>query len=97
MSNMEVDSGAEFSEVSFRIGRCEECARDVLTFPGFEPGDDRVYCVHCEKPVAEGLRDAAGDDLPDHGYGLLELQGCGNAECGGGACSRKEQEESAAD
>ncbi len=94
---MDIDAGAGFSEVAFTIGRCEECARDVLTFPGFEPSDEHVYCVHCEKPVVEGLRDAAGDDLPEHGYGLLELQGCGNPECGGGACSRMGNEESTGD
>jgi hypothetical protein len=38
------------------------------------------------------LRAAKGDELPTSSYGLLETQGCGNPSCGGGQCSRRQNE-----
>jgi hypothetical protein len=48
--------------------------------------------VHCDQAVQRKLRPAKGEDLPSNGYGLLETQGCGNPSCGGGQCSRKQNE-----
>ena len=81
-----------FEELKFQIGRCAECARDVLTYLEVDDatGDEHPCCVHCAQPVELELREARGDELPVHGYGLLETQGCGNPGCGGGQCSRRQ-------
>ena len=89
MATPEVDSPDTFAVTRFIVGRCEPCDRDVLTYPAFDDeGAEFPHCVHCDAAVTAEVRDASGDDLPDHGYGLLELQGCGNPDCGGGRCSR---------
>jgi len=79
-----------FDELQFTVGWCAICDRDVLTYP--DPDDDRPRCVHCEQAVQHKVRAATGDELPTHGYGLLETQGCGNPGCGGGQCSRRQNE-----
>jgi len=82
-----------FAEIEFTVGWCTQCERDVLTYP--DPDSDEVAavrCVHCEQTVDHALRTAKGDALPEHGYGLLETQGCGNPSCGGGQCSRRQNE-----
>jgi hypothetical protein len=81
-----------FDELEFTIGRCAICDRDVLTYPDPEAADlDLRRCVHCDQSVSH-LRAAKGDELPTSGYGLLETQGCGNPSCGGGQCSRRQNE-----
>jgi hypothetical protein len=83
-----------FAEVEFTVGWCAHCNRDVLTYPDLDTADAAARrCVHCEQAVDHALRAANGDDLPTHGYGLLETQGCGNPSCGGGQCSRRQNEE----
>lgn len=78
-----------FDDLEFVIGTCGHCARDVLTYPDAdEDGAARWRCVHCEELVAR-VQIARGAELPDHGYGLLESQGCGNPSCGGGQCARR--------
>lgn len=81
-----------FDELEFVLGRCAICDRDVLTYPDSD-GDElnQRRCVHCDQAVSH-LRSAQGDELPDNGYGLLETQGCGNPGCGGGQCSRRQNE-----
>ncbi len=88
---MDVESEAGFTEIGFTVGRCASCDREVLTYPAIEPDDDDVHCVHCDATVTDDVRTTAGANLPDHGYGLLELQGCGSPDCGGGACGRMSQ------
>jgi hypothetical protein len=89
---MSIASDLEFGEIGFTVGHCSVCARQVLTYPALDPGSDQLHCVHCDAAVSDGIRPANGSELPDHGYGLLELQGCGNPDCGGGACSRMSSE-----
>jgi len=81
-------------ELQFVVGHCTPCDRDVLTYldPIDSEGSDRRLCVHCDQPVDRELRPASEDELPAHGYGLLETQGCGNPNCGGGQCSRRQNE-----
>ncbi len=93
MPTMTETDPATFTDASFTIGSCDTCEREVLTFPALDTDGDGRCCVHCDAPVTRELRLASGADLPDHGYGLLELQGCGNPECGGGTCSRQSEEE----
>jgi hypothetical protein len=83
-----------FDELEFVIGWCAICDRDVLTYPDPDaPEEDpRRCCVHCEQAVQRQLRPATGEALPSNGYGLLETQGCGNPSCGGGQCSRRQNE-----
>ena len=83
-----------FDELQFVVGRCVPCDREVLTYMdvGSPDGPERRRCVHCDEPVEHQLRAASEDDLPSHGYGLLETQGCGNPNCGGGQCSRRQNE-----
>jgi hypothetical protein len=81
-----------FDELEFVLGRCAICDRDVLTYP--DPDGDELNqrrCVHCDQTVSH-VRSARGAELPDNGYGLLETQGCGNPGCGGGQCSRRQNE-----
>lgn len=86
---MALDIGSDFDEIVFTVGYCPACDQRVLTHPDFsEESAPSALCVHCDGPVVDDLRSSSGADLPDHGYGLLESQGCGNPECGGGACSR---------
>ena len=81
-----------FDELEFAVGSCAVCGRDVLTYPDpAEPDRERRLCVHCDQPVRRP-RAAKGQELPTHGYGLLETQGCGNPSCGGGQCSRRQNE-----
>ncbi len=87
------EEGRDFTGISFDVGQCDVCEREVLTYPAYEGEAEVICCVHCDARVTNGLRTALGEDLPDFGYGLLELQGCGNPECGGGRCSRMADEE----
>src|SRR5262245_21436520 len=81
-------------ELDFTFGWCAICDREVLTYADYDdPAGELRRCVHCEQAVQHRLRPAAVDDLPASGYGLLELQGCGNPNCGGGQCSRRQNEE----
>jgi hypothetical protein len=81
-----------FEELEFAIGACAVCGRDVLTYPDVEDdAGERQRCVHCDQPV-RALQAAKGRDLPEHGYGLLETQGCGNPDCGGGQCARRQHD-----
>lgn len=77
-----------FEDSEFTIGWCAICDRDVLTFMG-EPAEAEMVarCVHCEQRVTR-VRVATGEDLPQHGYGVLEDGGCGRPDCGGGRCNR---------
>jgi hypothetical protein len=80
-----------FDETEFTFGWCAICDREVLTYPEPVDGDPaRRQCVHCDQLVARQMRIATGSELPSHGYGLLESQGCGNPNCGGGQCGRRE-------
>lgn len=82
-----------FDELQFTVGWCAICDRDVLTYPDPAVSElDRQLCVHCDQAVQRKVRAAKGDELPQHGYGLLETQGCGNPSCGGGQCSRRQNE-----
>ena len=84
---------ARFDELEFVLGWCAICDREVLTYPDPDGAElDRRCCVHCDQGVQRKLRPAKGEDLPSNGYGLLETQGCGNPNCGGGQCSRKQNE-----
>lgn len=87
---MSLNLPSSFEETPFVIGYCADCQRRVLTHPDLDGDGERALCVHCDAVVSDDLRPASGAELPDHGYGLLELQGCGNPECGGGACSRQQ-------
>ncbi len=87
---MAVEELLEFGEAEFLLGNCPDCKRRVLTYPADASDGGGSRCVHCDSSVTDELREANGDDLPDAGYGLLELQGCGNPDCGGGRCSREQ-------
>lgn len=81
----------QFDELEFTFGWCAICDRDVLTYPDPAAADfEARHCVHCDQPVARRVRVTKGDELPSHGYGLLESQGCGNPSCGGGQCGRRQ-------
>ncbi len=84
-----MDLEIAFAEVSMMVGRCGTCDRRVLTYPASDLDEPHHHCVHCDSLVTEDVRATDIDGLPEHGYGLLELQGCGNPDCGGGACGRK--------
>ena len=79
-----------FEDSEFAVGWCAICDRDVLTFANdLDDGDLSLRCVHCEQRVGR-LRVAIGEDLPQHGYGVIEDSGCGRPDCGGGRCGRGE-------
>jgi hypothetical protein len=87
-----MDEGA-FDELEFTFGWCAICDRDVLTYADPEAAEIAPRrCVHCDQLVARQVRVARGDELPAHGYGLLETQGCGNPSCGGGQCGRRQHD-----
>ena len=79
-----------FEESEFSVGWCALCERDVLTYLDDDASDDAAArrCVHCEQRVGR-LRSATGEDLPQHGYALVENGGCGRPDCGGGQCGRR--------
>jgi hypothetical protein len=82
-----------FDELEFTFGWCAICDRDVLTYADPEVAELAPrQCVHCDQLVARQVRVARGDELPGHGYGLLETQGCGNPSCGGGQCGRRQND-----
>lgn len=83
----------DFAELMFTFGHCTTCDRRVLTYPDVEADSGHLHCVHCDAVVGVELEAAPGGDLPEHGYGLLELQGCGSPDCGGGRCGRMDSEE----
>ena len=81
------------AELDFTVGFCAICDKEVLTYADFpDQGEPEQRCVHCDQLVQHRLRLTTGDQLPANGYGLLELQGCGNPACGGGQCSRRQNE-----
>lgn len=94
---MSFAESGEFEDLEFRVGFCAECEREVLTYLSYgSEGGEQCCCVHCDVPLRAATRPARGADLPDAGYGLLELQGCGNPDCGGGRCGQVMMKESAA-
>ncbi|MEO8605519.1 MAG: hypothetical protein ABI629_23320 [bacterium] len=79
-----------FEESEFTVGWCAACDRDVLTYADVDEASEAApRCVHCEQRVGR-LRTATGEDLPQHGYGVLEDAGCGRPDCGNGRCGRNE-------
>jgi hypothetical protein len=83
-----------FDELEFTLGTCAICDRDVLTYPDPDATDGSARrCVHCDQVVQRRIRAAQGGELPEHGYGLLETQGCGSPTCGGGQCGRRQPPE----
>lgn len=85
---------AAAADLELTLGWCAICDREVLTYADYDDGErEQRRCVHCEQAVQRKLRAAVVDDLPGSGYGLLESQGCGNPSCGGGQCSRRQNEE----
>lgn len=84
----------QFDELEFTFGWCAICDRDVLTYPDREASDLLPrHCVHCDQAVGHHVRVGHGGELPAHGYGLLETQGCGNPSCGGGQCGRRQADQ----
>ncbi len=81
-----------FDELEFTLGQCAICDRDVLTYSDPDGALDEGRWVHCDQLDKRHIRAATGEDLPAHGYGLLETQGCGNPSCGGGQCSRRQND-----
>ena len=70
---------------AFPTGRCDRCAREVLTYVELaDDGTDVRRCVHCDHPVSE-TRLVAAADLDALGYALVEPRGCAGG-CGGGTC-----------
>jgi hypothetical protein len=81
------------ADPSFTLGWCAICSREVLTYTDYDAAQrEERRCVHCEQLVQHKLRAAPVSELPSNGYGLLELQGCGNPNCGGGQCARQQNE-----
>lgn len=77
-----------FEESEFTVGWCAICDRDVLTYADADASEAVQRCVHCEQRVSR-LRNATGEDLPQHGYDLVENSGCGRPDCGGGKCGTR--------
>ncbi len=77
-----------FSDSEFIVGWCAICDREVLTYDDSVGAQSRRRCVHCEQSVGR-LRDITGEDLPEHGYDLVENSGCGRPDCGGGQCGKR--------
>jgi hypothetical protein len=66
---------------------CEACGHDVLTHAHYDQDDAERLCVHCDGPVASE-RKVRLADLEAEGYAVIEQQGCGRPDCGGGRCGR---------
>ncbi len=83
-------SDAAFDESEFVVAWCSGCGREVLTYiPADDPDEERRHCVHCDVALGAELRAAPGSELTAAGYAVVEPQGCGNPNCGGGQCARK--------
>jgi hypothetical protein len=84
----------DFADLEFAMAWCPSCNREVLTHASYSAdGAEQRACVHCDRPLPIEVRVAHGGNLPEFGYGLLESQGCGNPDCGGGQCSRQMMQE----
>jgi hypothetical protein len=76
-----------FSAVEFATGYCSSCERDVLTHSSFDDSGLEVrFCVHCDTPLDVEM--TKGSALSAYGYDLIEAEGCGRPDCGGGRCGR---------
>jgi hypothetical protein len=74
-------------ELSF--AHCDTCGRDVLTHTDYAAdGAERRLCVHCDGDVTSEPRSVRIADLDAEGYAVLEEEGCGRPDCGGGRCGR---------
>jgi hypothetical protein len=77
------------AEVEIAFAWCAACAREVLTHGDYDAeGRERRLCVHCDGPAAVEQRAVRLGDLDAEGYALVEEQGCGRPDCGGGRCGR---------
>ena len=77
------------TEIEVAFAWCETCARDVLTHGDYDAdGHERRLCVHCDGLVAVERRAVRLGDLEAEGYSVIEEQGCGRPDCGGGRCGR---------
>ena len=76
------------TDLEFTLAWCPACERDVLTHAHFDAdGPERRLCVHCDGDI-ENQRVLPIDDLEAQGYAVIELEGCGKPDCGGGRCTR---------
>lgn len=84
----------------FAVGRCPECAREVLTYPDGEPSaeSETRRCIHCDERLGGVVRWIDAADLEGLGYvvdsGEEDAGGC--ASCGNGACGVKLRSETSA-
>jgi len=77
----------EPTALSLSIGPCPECKRDVLTWIDYdENGAERRLCVHCDSVVEADVHLVGEGELAEKDYALVEEQGCGRPDCGGGRC-----------
>ena len=76
-----------FADTRFPTGRCETCAREVLTYAAFDATAFEIrLCVHCDGLVETVT--TTGTELTRHGYEIVEPSSCGSSGCGGGSCGR---------
>ena len=81
--------GPSFQDAAFIVAWCAGCHREVLTHLGDDPERGPRQCVHCDQPVADGLRLVSGAELAEEGYGEIQpAADCGAAGCGNGSCRR---------
>ncbi len=80
-------NAADSDEVVFSLGWCSTCEKEVLTHVDYdEAGVESLLCVHCDTTVATDIRVATESGLSDREYAIVEEQGCGRPDCGGGRC-----------
>lgn len=78
---------------SFAVGRCRECAREVVTYPDWEGEVEVRRCLHCDGRLGDLRRVDAGE-LEALGYAVRlpdEPDGGGCASCATGGCGVREE------
>ena len=80
-------NAVDSNELVFSLGWCSTCAKEVLTHVDYdEAGAESLRCVHCDAAVVTDLRVATETELSERDYAIVEEQGCGRPDCGGGRC-----------
>ncbi len=80
---------------AFPTALCVPCGKHVLTYVALDfEGEEARFCVHCDGPVAGGLKWISAGELEAHGYEIgyrpQKRSAGGGCDSGGcGSCSTK--------
>jgi hypothetical protein len=79
------------AEADFVAGRCEFCAREVLTYPVGDPAAPEARrCIHCDERMSGEVRSVDAADFAALGYDVDSGEAPGGCtSCSTGGCATR--------